>query len=943
MTTLAGRTAGRVAIALFVLGLAAPAHAQIEQARLTGVVVDAQGGVLPGVTVTARSTSLIGTQAAITESDGRYRFPSLPGGTYVLSFEIPGFQTMNREGIVLRLGQTLSVDATLQVATLEESVTVTGESPVVDVTTTAVGTTFDKEKLTGIPTATDMWAVLAQSPGVRMQGYDVGGSHKSQALGYEGFGIRGQSQFTIDGIQSEGNYPNSYSQEEIAVSAAGGDVEINSPGAAIALTIKSGGNEFRSLNNLSIQTEGMVSDNVDDATRARGFTGNPNLSYGEVHTDLGGPIKRDRLWFYQSYNYFKIDKLVSGVPRAIATDLGIFHESMSKVTFKLSQKDTITGHYQWGWKYKPLRGLSATTPKESVLEQDSPYWTGKLQWQRVWSNRFYTDLRYGFHGFDWPMVPNVSPVDSPPRIDTATNANSGAGWNAFTNRPFRPQVLLTSTYFLPTTTGSHDIKFGGGWVDDDETTVINGQSGPIRYRDRNGLTDEIEVVDVGTIDSLYSTWDGPRNRNQILTAFLQDRWSPNDRLTILAGVRYDRQTGSYKAGQRAPQLSEIFPTRETPGRTFKSKHNVAPRIGVNYAFGGGATVVKAFWGRFFNELGTVLANNANPGGENYRIYKFLDLNGNRLYDGISELGTLVSARGGISTTIDEDFKAPYADEISTAIEHQFWGESSVRVAYVRKMSRNNTGITNVARDGQFTVPTAVAVNLQEYGQGVTGRETFNVFDIPASLRGVVQNVYTNWPGADYNYDTVQFGLNKRFPGGFFLQGSFDYQWRDELRGGNGASTISVTTSPLSTDPLGVGYFQNVRPDVPNRQQTTNWQARLIGRYVFKYDIGLGVNYRAQSGYGYTRVVTVSLPNAGTAQFFADDLDNQYSDTVSMVDFRVDKAVRVGRFRVAAMLDIFNALNANPTSNFVITNSSNYNRIVATLDPRTIQVAFRFEF
>lgn len=923
--------------------LPSAAFAQIEQARLNGLATDVQGGVLPGVTVTVRSPSLIGAQNTITEADGRFRFPALPGGVYEVTFELTGFQTVKHEGIVVRLGQTLSVDAQMPVATLQETVTVSGESPVVDVTTTAVGTSFDAEKLQSIPTATDMWAVLSQSPGVRMQGYDVGGSHKSQALGYEGFGIRGQSQFTIDGIQSEGNYPNSFSMEEIAVSAAGGDVEINSPGAAIALTIKSGGNTFRSLNNFALQTESWVADNIDAETAARGFTGNPNVFFGEVHNDLGGPIKRDRLWFFLAYNYFRIDKIVSGIPPEIATDLGIFHEAPAKITYKLTQADTLTAHYQWGYKYKPLRGLSATTPIESVLEQDSPYWTGKVQWQRVWSNRLFTDVRYGWHGFDWPMTPNVSAATSPPRIDVATNQNSGAGWNAFDSKPFRPQALLTATYYLPTRTGSHDIKFGGGYVMDIERTVINGNSGPIRYRDRAGATDEIEVIDVGRREDLYDTWTGPNNRNQLITVFLQDRWSPSPRWTFLAGVRYDRQRGSYQPGQRAPILTEIFPTRTTDGRIFKAKHNVAPRLGVNYAFGGGRTVVKGFWGRFYNELGTVLANSSNPGGDNRRIYKFRDLNGNRLYDGVQELGSLVSASGGISTTIDEDFAAPYADEISGALEHQFWGQSSVRVAYVRKMARDLTGTTNVARLGQFTVPRTVSVNLQEFGRGVVGTQTFEVFDVPDSLRGVVRNAYTNWPDANNNYDTIQLGLNKR-AGSLFLQSSFDYQWRDELRGGNGASTIAVSTDPLITDPLGVGFFQNVRPEVPNRQRTTNWQARLAGRYMLPRDVGVGVNYRVQSGYGYTRIIPVSLPNAGTAQFFVDDLDNQYSESVPILDLRVDRSFRLaGRLRTTVMVDVYNTLNANPVSNFNILNGAQFNRITATLDPRTVQLGVRVEF
>ena len=924
--------------------LAHSASAQIEQARLNGTVTDAQGAVLPGATVTARSTSLIGAQTTVTEADGRFRFPALPGGTYELTYELTGFQTLRREGIVLRLGQTLTVDGQLQVATLQESVTVTGESPIVDVTTTSVGTTFDAEKLAGIPSSTDMWAVLSQAPGVRMQGYDVGGSHKSQAMNYEGFGVRGQSQFTIDGIQSEGNYPNALSMEEIAVSAAGGDVEINSPGAAISLTIKSGGNTFRSLNNTAYQPARFSSNNVDDDTSKRGFTGNPNVLFVETHHDLGGPIKRDKLWFFAAYNYFKIDKIVSGIPQSIATDLGIFHEVPIKLTYKLSQKDTLQAHYQWGYKYKPLRGLSATTPIESVLEQDSPYWTGKFQWQRVWSNRLFTDVRYGWHGFNWPMTPNVNASERPPRLDVGTNLNSGAGWNAFDATPFRPQGLLTSTYYLPTAkAGSHDLKFGGGYVVDIDRTITNGNSGAIRYRDRNGLTDEIELIDVGRREDLYDTWSGPDNRNTILTAFLQDRWSPKPNLTILAGVRYDRQTGSYQPGKRAPVLSDVFPTRETPGRSFKPKHGVAPRFGVNYAFNDGKTVAKVFWGRFYNELGNVLGGNSNPGGNNIRIYKFNDANGNRTYDGLAELGALVSATGGISTVIDEDFKSPYADEISSSVEHQFWGESSVRVAYVRKMVRDSIGVTNVARLGQYTVPRTVSVNIQDFGGPVTGTQTFTVFDIPDALRGVVQNVYGNWPDASYDYDTIQVGLNKRWPGGFFLQSSFDYQWRDELRGGAGAATIDAAADPLLTDPLGVGFFQNVRPEVSNRQQTTNWQARIAGRYVFKYDIGVGVNYRVQSGYGFTRVISTSLQNAGTVQFFLDDLDNQYSEAVPILDVRIDKTVTFGRYRLGVMLDAYNLTNGNPVSNFNIVNGTQYNRIIATLDPRAVQLGFRFEF
>src|SRR5262249_16338590 len=157
---------------------------------------------------------------------------------------------------------------------------------------------------------------------------------------------------------------------------------------------------------------------------------------------------------------------------------------------------------------------------------------------------------------------------------------------------------------------------------------------------------------------------------------------------------------------------------------------------------------------------------------------------------------------------------------------QFWGESSVRVVYVRKMTRNEFATINLAREGQFIVPRTVTINLQSFDGGIQGPQTFTVLDIPDGLRGVTRNVVTNLPervgGGNYNYDTIQLAFNKRFGGGLFVQSSFDYQWRDELR------QNSATNSPLSSDPLGVAYFQNAYPAVPNRQKSTNWQGRLLG-------------------------------------------------------------------------------------------------------------------
>ena len=172
----------------------------------------------------------------------------------------------------------------------------------------------------------------------------------------------------------------------------------------------------------------------------------------------------------------------------------------------------------------------------------------------------------------------------------------------------------------------------------------------------------------------------------------------------------------------------------------------------------------------------------------------------------------------------------------------------------------------------------------------------------------------------------------------FIQGSYDYQWRDELR------QNSATNSPLSSDPLGVNYFQNVFPDVPNRQNSTNWQARLMGRYVFPWEVGFAANFRSQSGWQWARLVTAALPNAGTQVFFLEDISNNRSDTATLLDLRWDKSFRFAtKYRVLLMADLFNVTNSNAVINFNLSNGANFNRINATLDPRTFMVGARFDF
>src|SRR6187549_2655623 len=191
---------------LAVLSFSTAAFAQGGGASSTGTiqgrVADSQGAVLPGVTVTATSPSALGAQTAVTSETGNYRFPALPPGQYELTFELAGFNSLKRPGITISLGFTANVNVELALATLQETVTVSGASPVIDTTSTRVQQNFKMEQLQSIPNGRDMWALLAVTPAVMMNRVDVGGNRAGTQQGYAAYGQTGQVRVLIEGINS---------------------------------------------------------------------------------------------------------------------------------------------------------------------------------------------------------------------------------------------------------------------------------------------------------------------------------------------------------------------------------------------------------------------------------------------------------------------------------------------------------------------------------------------------------------------------------------------------------------------------------------------------------------------------------------------------------------------------------------------------------------------
>jgi hypothetical protein len=940
---------------VFVFG-ALPVFAQSTATRIIGTVRDSQGGVLPGVTVTVTSPALQGTQTTVSEANGAYQFPQLPAGTYTVVFELSGFEKRAHERIVLALGQTLTVDSELPLAGLAETVQVTVESPVLDRQTNAIGTVLDTAELTAVPTSTDLWGALAQAPGIRVRGFDVGGSHKIQSTGYDAFGITGQVRVVTEGVdQTEGSggagfYQDFYANSEMSVTAAGQDVTTNTPGALVVVTVKSGGDRFKGLFNQTYEGRRFVGSNIDAATASRGFTGQPNLLYRETHADVGGPIVKEKLWFFVARNHFTIDKAISGVPEHIATDLGIVDDHTTKETWRPTSRDTFIGYFQHQHKQQPRRGLAVTRGPASTLAQSSYAWMFNGRWQRVWNHRLFTEINAGQWGYNFPLVPTTDYRVSPPRTDLATGVDTGAGFTQGgiagpqSSNPRKPQVFATAAYFLPTERhGNHDVKLGAEWLDDGGRSGATGTSGPLLYLDNNGATSQIRLTDLGNPDTFGDTWLPSRDGNKRVAFYIQDRWAVNDRLTATAGVRYDRQSPYYEESRRDPILRDVFAATVTPGRQLFVRHSLAPRIGIAVdPTGGGHTSVKAFYGRFYHNVSRTFGG-VNPGGTNTRTYRFDDANANRLYDGIHELGALLSSTGGATTTFDDGLKIPFTDEFNVSYERQFWGQSAVRAAWVRKQTRREIGTFNEAWLDQFNVPFTTDVRIDSFNGGTPSIERVTVYDIPSGLRGIVRNSIRNVPASAQhgaaNYDTIEVAFSKRSAAGLFVDASADVTWANDLRNPNATSNSPLTQA----DPIGVGYFENVFPSVGNRQDTSVWSVRVSGRYELPFAVNVAANARVQSGWNYARVIAVTLPNAGTQRFWMTNLDEQRSETVPLVNLRVDRTWSVWRTKVTGMADLFNIINSNAVTNFNLVNGARFHQINGALDPRTLQLGVRVEF
>jgi hypothetical protein len=951
------RLARSLAVAALALCVAAPVRGQDFRGRISGTVTDHSGAVLPGVAVTAASPALIQPQVQVTSDDGSYRMIALPPGVYTLTFELAGFTTLRREGVRVVINQTLPVDAQLQLATLQETVTVTGESPVVDTSTTTMGTNFTKELLTEIPNARDIWAAMAQAPGLHMTDYDVGGSHTGTQTGYRTYGFDTQNQTKIEGIDTtEGTAANAGyfdfgSFEEFQIGGAGNSAENFAGGASLAITVKSGGDRITGSWYSDWEGDATITDNVPDNLRVSqqpdedGFyvrnglrRGNPIDRQYDINFNVGGPLWKQRAWFFYSYRVNDQYKHVLGVDQLARSKLS--NNYTFKGTFQLSRNNQIIGFLNKRNKLQELRDLSPSVPASAARYQASRNYPMKVEWTSVLSDRMFLDVLVGRWENFFPLRPTIEHDKydgpwGPGRIDTATSIRfDGGGHDSYQNQKrWKPQFYAALSYYKDGWAGSHDFKFGYDWKVD-RRNFFRDQPFDIFYRDNNGRVNQVD---------LYNTPVSPFNEVKYQSGWISDTWRLNDRLSLNLGGRLERYEDGWPEQNQTPNGHPMLaqwndPTyrafiapRTVGARTVARTTTFAPRAGFAYDLSGDdRMVLKMFWGRFYFNSADTLADQENPVGRAQLRYAFNDTNGNRLLDGPHELGRLISTQGGAGfVRVDRALERPHGTELSSNVEREIAEGLSGRVSYVYKNMRNVWEEYDLLRGPAFTVPFTIVDPGPDNRLGTGNEQTFQTFDRPASIGQ--DRVYTNPDGNDADFHTVELAVNRRYADGWMLLTSLGYTW-----------------STMLHDTTGFGRFYSFRParrlfGDNGIETSTFWNYKIVGRYNLPWDVGVSGSWKVQSGQQYGRTVSVAFPGDSTQTVRVEPITANRFPTVSILDFRLDKSFHLGRYgRLTGMVDVFNALNAGTVIS-LRTTTVNFKEVTEILDPRIVRFGLRFEF
>jgi hypothetical protein len=963
-----GKLAG---VAALVLAASTSAFAQGGGASSTGSISgqihDSVGGALPGVTVTATSPAQIGALTAVTNEEGMYRFPSVPPGEYKLEFMLPGFKTLVRDGIRVTLGFNSAVSAALGVASVEETVTVSGESPVVDASATRLQTNYDQQALASLPNARDMWSLLGATPSVTLNRVDVGGNTAGTQTTYFAYGYSGQNRPLIEGINTTegtaaaGFYLDYGSFAEVFIGAAANSAEMPNPGVITQFVGKSGGSRLTASLYYDYESEDIQSRNLatEQTIPATGATirpdGNRLSSYKNLNVSVGGPLVKDKLWGY--FAYLNQQNSVAAPPAGSILDGTPFNTKLfnytGKATYQLSQNNKFIGYLQHGTKQQPNRtdssnrlGAPVHILGNSTVLQDSPSWVYKGEWNGTIGQNVFAEFRAGQFGYNFGLDSNTTDT----RYESLTTNEILGGGRDWELRRRRNQYTGAVSYFKDRFAGgSHSFKFGGEYLDEKGETLwnqyyadnvihfVNGSlaSGP-------GPATPAAVRLANNVDS----WSALATTS----LFVTDSWRVN-RLTMNLGARFDHYR-VWLPEQSIP-VGRFVPTALTFSEVSDVVvfNHLAPRLGATYDIvGDGKTVLKANWGRFYFNPGVNLADSVNPNTANqYADHVWNDLNNDRIFQE-GEQGVLQTRFGGVANAaIDSNLENAFTDEASLFVERAVMNDLGVRVGFVWKKDKNGWQQVNTLRPlSAFNVPVTVIDPGPDGSVATTADNgTFAYLNLDDTSRGSSQ-LTTNIDGYEGTYKTFEISANKRYSQRWSMNASLSYTWTREFGNNYFNNRFGTAISNFS--------FFGSYPSTPNEHTEndfTNWNLKFSGTIDAGWDILVTPVFKAQAGAPYGRyfsvgacsaTVTTNCSNYGTQLVLAEPIGTQRQDNVVVFDFRVEKQITFAQHgKVGLFFDMFNAFNSDVAVNINWRSGASYQKATTVIGPRIAKFGVKFDW
>jgi hypothetical protein len=909
-------------VAVACVGFLVPITASAQEAAsIVGLVRDTTGAVMPGVTVEAASPALIEkVRSVVTDDAGRYAIVSLRPGTYVVTFTLAGFKTVRREGVVLEGAFAATVNGDLEVGGLEETVTVSGASPVVDLQSTQNQFVISREMLEVLPAARGMNSGAALVPGVNFysQGFvstmSVHGSNTADQRRYFD-GMRISQNLTGTGSQGNGTGVNDLGQEELVYDAGSQSAETAIGGVRMDSIPKEGGNRFSGAQRFLYSNGALQRDNVPDALRQYIREGDQlDFSWSTSFT-LGGPILRDRLWFFTSLQLAASDSFVANVyfpdgRRVNRVGGRIAPNGALRLTSQVSERNKLraayynsrgagTQRFDVGCTATSGNRVSCVAPEASYALPTPMNQSADLKWSSPVTNRLLVEVRSSMaaatYRFDYQ--PEVGPFD-------VMNLDNGTGWRTVATATAKSDYLSTVWNLLGSVsyvTGSHTLKAGFNHEWGDSRNRLDNRAHMSTLTLVNGVPNSVSVRNTPVTPLLNLDADSG--------VFVQDRWTMR-RLTLFGGARFDTFAASYP-DQSAP-ANPFVPARNVTGQSCQPCWNDwSIRTGASFdLFGNGKTALKTSIGKFLaaNALGTTGSLNPLSGQSNTRTWRDLDGNG-RAVDALgnpqfNEIGPTTNLNFGLpvgSLRIAENLPRSTNWEETVSVQHELLPNMSVTAGYYRRQFYEQAWTVNRAVDADldytpFTIAGPTHPNLPG-----GGGELITLYNLNPNKQAQVDSIRTHSENSTRVYNGVEVSVNARLGRGFAFGGITHER-----------TAVDNCTYLTNNNPNNRRYCKRVPPFRTLYKGSAGYRlpydVQVAGSFQARPGIAIGAEYAVTSAIS---VASGGVPLTGGISSISIDLMNPeetFYDYVYTNDLTVSRTFRFGRTRVRGFMEIFNLMN-----------------------------------